>query len=224
MRFSQEMAFKAIATFLVFAIVQVSVQLGFAEANPANAAPQKLIARLSVRGNDSININGNRATTGASIVTGTLVETAADQGATIHIGQFTTVEVGANTRLRVDFDDNGNTTIRLIAGCVILRTREKSEGEIMLDTGTAGKTDRNKGGMLDVCWLNGQSIINQGAAQAAGVGAGSAAIPTAAGAGAGTGLSSGAIAAIALLSVGGVVGLIFALQGDNGGPTSPSTP
>lgn len=222
MRLSQEMAFKAIATFLVFAIVQVSVQLGFAEANPANAAPQKLIARLAVRGNDSININGNRATTGASIVTGTLIETAADQGATIHIGQFTTLEVGANTRLRIDFDDNGNTTVRLIAGCVILRTRQKSEGEILMDTGTSGKTDKNKGGMLDVCFLNGQSVVNQGAAQAAGVGAGSS-IPAAA-AGAGGGLSSGAIAAIALLGVGGAVGLIFALQGSNGSPTSGSTP
>lgn len=221
MRLSQKMAFKAIATFLVFAIVQVSVQFGLAEANPANAA-QKLIARLSVRGNDAININGNRATTGASIVTGTLVETAADQGATIHIGQFTTVEVGANTRLRIDFDDNGNTTVRLIAGCVIVRTRQKSEAEVLFDTGTSGKTDSNKGGMLDVCFLNGQSLVNQGAAQAAGVGAGSS-IPAAA-AGAGGGLSSGAIAAIALIGIGGAVGLIFALQESNGSPASGSTP
>jgi len=228
MRLRQKKAFKAITTFLVFAVAQVCVQISFAEPNPANTvlpAPQQFIARLTTRGNQPITVNGNRAATGASIVTGALIETGPDQAATVNLGAFGTLEIGANTKVRLDYDDFGNVDVRLITGCVVLRTRQKAEGRIMTDIGSTDKTDRNRGGMLDVCFIDGKAVVNQGAAAAAGVGAGPGTAAKAAGTGGG--ISTGAKVAIALVGLGGAVGAIAGASGggDGGGVNpSPSSP
>ena len=129
MRLQQSKRVKAVAAFVMFAVAQISVQLGFAEPSP-NAVlpvPQQYIARLRTSGNRPITVNNNAAATGASLVTGAMIETGADQSATIDIGDFT-LDIAPNTRLRLDYDDQGRVKVFLIAGCVIARSKGKTAG------------------------------------------------------------------------------------------------
>jgi hypothetical protein len=196
----------------------------FAEPNATKTAlpvPQQFIAKLTTKGNQPITVNGLSAATGASIVTGALIETGADQTATVNLGPLGTLEIGSNTKLRLDYDDQGNVNVRLITGCVILRAKKKAEGEITTDNGSAGKTDRKKGGVLDVCWTNGGAVVNQGAAAAAGVGAGAgAAGGAAAGTAAGVGIPLSEAVATAIFA-GAITSAAIATAAQ---PTSSNTP
>lgn len=222
MKFSQKKGVKAVAAFLVFAVAQISVQIGFAEPNATTAAvpaAQQFIARLRTRGNNPITVNNNAASTGASLVTGATIETGNDQAATIDIGDFT-LDIAPNTKLRLDFDDQGKVKVFLIAGCVIARSKGKTEAEIETsDNVVQGKTEKKKGGGIDVCFINGQATVNQNAAANAGAGAGAAA-----GAGGGGGLSTGAIVAIVAIGGGVAAGTILAATNDDETDDTQSNP
>ena len=156
MRLKQLTASRAIAILLMFAVAQISLQIGLA---------QQFIARLtSTRGNQPILVNGLSAAPGASIVTGATIETLSDQTAEINLGSFGTLELAPNTQLRIDYDQNGNTKVTLIRGCVVLRSKKNAEGEIVTEQGPAAKNDKKKNSVLDVCFINGQTTVNQNAA------------------------------------------------------------
>src|SRR5690242_6394832 len=98
----QRKGLRAIAGLVLFSLVQVGVQVSFAEPNaPANPIPipQQFIARLTTRNNQPITVNGNSATTGASIVTGATIETGADQAATVNLGPLGSLDIAPNTKL-----------------------------------------------------------------------------------------------------------------------------
>ena len=223
MRLRQRKAFKALAAFLVFTLAQVYTQFSFAQPNPANtvlSVQQQLIARLTQhRGRQGITVNGNNVGSGASIVTGAFIETSADQSATINLGPFGSVAIGPKTGLRLDYDDQGNAKVTLTQGCVIVRSRKKAVSEVVTNLGSAGKTEGENGGSyLDVCFLNGKAIVNQGAAMVAGAGAGAGT-----GAGTGGGISSATIILIGLGAAGvGVAVLAGGGGGGSGGGTNPS--
>src|SRR6266542_6294388 len=142
MTIGQRKGFKAIAVFLAIATAQIYVQTSLAEpgTNPAIPLPQQFVARLTTRGNQAILVNGASAATGASILTGATIETPADVGATINLGALGTLDVAPNTKVQLEFDQNGNVKVKLISGCVILRSKKNAEGEIDTEQGPAGKT------------------------------------------------------------------------------------
>jgi hypothetical protein len=213
MRLKQLTASRAIAILVMFAIAQVSLQIGLAQ------GPQFIARLTSTRGNQPILVNGLSAAPGASIVTGATIETLSDQTAEINLGSFGTIELAPNTQLRLDYDQNGNTKITLFRGCVVLRSKKNAEGEIVTEQGSAAKNDKEKGGVADVCFINGQTTVNQNAAANAISGVRTTAST-------GGGLSNGAIAAILLAGLGGAIAVVLATQGDdNNRPNpSPSTP
>jgi len=149
---------RAIAALLLFSIVQVSLQVGFAE--PTNATtttpvPQQFVARLTTRNNQPITVNGLSAATGASILTGATIETGADQSATVNLGPLGSLDIAPNTKLVLTYDDQGNVKALLLYGCAILTAKKKTKGEIATEQGTAGKTDPAAGGVLNVCFPQG---------------------------------------------------------------------
>src|SRR3990172_325698 len=166
---------KATAVIVAFAIAQVYVQISFAEL-PSTAtvpSPQNIIiGRLTTRNSQPITVNGNSAASGASIQTGATIQTPADISATINLGPLGSVDLAPNTTIRLDFDEQGNIKVTLISGCVIIRAKRNTEGQIDTEQGNAAKTDKKKGGILDVCFPPGASspIVGQGAAAAAGAG------------------------------------------------------
>src|SRR5215217_5647074 len=172
---------RVIAALLLFSIAQVGLQVGLAgpptepkaTTNPT-AIPQQFVARLTTRNNQPITINGLSANTGASIVTGATIETGADQSATVNLGPLGSLDIAPNTKVVLTYDDQGNVKALIMYGCAILTAKKKATGEIATEQGSAGKTDPATGGVLDVCFPQGATAptVNQGAAAAAGAGAG----------------------------------------------------
>lgn len=201
MRLRQLTASRAIAILLTFALAQVSLQIGLAQ------GPQ-FIARLSSsRGNQPILVNGLSASPGASIVTGATIETLSDQTAEINLGSFGSIELAPNTQIRLEYDQDGNTKVTLLRGCVILRSKNKAEGEIVTEQGTAAKNDKERGGVADVCFINGQTTVNQNAAANAISGIQTTAV--------GNGLSNAAILAILGGAGAAVLVAVFVAQDDD---------
>jgi len=197
----------------LFSTAQIAVQVAFAAPasptpNPV-PVPQQFIARLTTRNNQPITVNGNSAATGASIVTGATIETGADQSATVNLGSLGTLDIAPNTKLVLTYDENGNVKATIIYGCAVLAARKNTTGEVATQqNGTAAKTDRTKGGILDICFPPGAAAptVGQGAAAAAGAGAGAAAAGAAAAGGGGL-LGLGVPATVAIIAGGTVAAL-----------------
>lgn len=145
---------RAVATLLLFAVTQIGLQVGLAEPNNTTvtiAMPQQVVARLTTRNNQPITVNGLSASSGASILTGATIETGADQSATVNLGPLGSLDIAPNTKLVLNYDDQGNVKVLLIAGCAVLTAKKKTTGEIETDKGSAGKTDPAAGGVLRIC-------------------------------------------------------------------------
>jgi len=158
---------RVIAALLLFAILQLGLQVGLAEPNNATTnpvvVPQQIVARLRTNNNQPITVNGLSASTGASILTGATIETGADQSATVNLGPLGILDIGTNTKLVLTYDDQGNVKAMLIYGCAILMAKPKTNGEIATEQGTAGKTDPVAGGVLNVCFPQGAApVVNTG--------------------------------------------------------------
>src|SRR5262245_17385197 len=134
MTLKQRKAFKAIALVIAFSFAQVYIQASLAEPGGTNATvpipPQQFVATLRTRGNQPITVNGASATTGATILTGQTIETPDQVGATIDLGSLGQLDVAPNTRVQIEFDQNG-ARVTLISGCAILRTKKNKDGEIL---------------------------------------------------------------------------------------------
>src|SRR5262245_5987306 len=146
---------RAIAALLLFAMVQIGLQIGFAEPNETTnptPLPQQVVARLTTRNNQPITVNGLSATTGASILTGATIETNADTSATVNLGPLGSLDISPNTKLVLTYDDQGNVKAVIVFGCAVLTAKKKTQGEIETEQGSAGKTDRAAGGILRACF------------------------------------------------------------------------
>ncbi len=209
MSLRQLKAYKAIAVVLAFSFAQVYIQIGLAESSVP--MPQQFVARLTTRGNQPITVNGASAGSGATILTGATIETPDQVGATIDLGSLGTLDLAPNTKIMLEFDDNGHVKVRVIVGCVIFKPCKKGDDDKTTDPnrkcrkdvdaqvetpqGPAAKSDSKKnGGAVDVCFGGGgaQPLVNVGAAANAGAGAGGAAGAVAGGAAGAGGLSTAA--------------------------------
>ena len=208
---------KVIAALLLFAIVQVSLQVGLAEpSNTTNpvVVPQQIVARLTTRNNQPVTVNGLSANTGASILTGATIETGADQSATVNLGSLGSLDIAPNTKLVLTYDDQGNVKVVLVYGCAILTAKKKTTGEIATDQGTAAKNDPAAGGVLNVCFPQGAAAptVNGGVAGTA---------PAAAGGSSGGLFGLGTAATIAIFGGIGVAALTPLFFQDNPSGSNP---
>jgi len=201
----QKKALKAFAIFLSFAFSQVYVTAALPGPAPGGVPQQTLTARLTTRNNQPITVNGNAAGTGATILTGATIETPDQVGATLDLGDAGIVELEPNSKIQLDFDENGNVRVKVIRGCAATKKKanvlggKELPGEMELYTDAESlKTDkkrRNVGGCL----------LPNGQLGSLGTG----------------GLSSAAAAGIGIGAAGGVlIGVTLA----RGGTTSNSTP
>ena len=145
---------RAIAALLIFFIAQIGLQVGLAEPTVTTTATPILpqaIGRLTTSNNQPIQVNGNSAATGASIVSGATLETGADQTATVNLGPLGTVDIAPNTKFVLTFDDQGNFKALVTIGCVKVTARTNATGEIATDQGSLGKTNPATGGVLEMC-------------------------------------------------------------------------
>lgn len=208
MTLKQLTASRATAIIVMFAVAQVSLQIAFAQ------GPQFIARLTSTRGNQPILVNGLSAAPGASIVTGATIETVADQTAEININGGV-LELAPNTLVILEYDQDGNIKVTLKRGCAALRNKSNTVGEIVVEQTTVAKNEKEKGGRADVCYLNGQTTVNQGAAAKLISGVKSPA-PS------GGGLGGGAIAGILAAVGGGALIAFFAAKDESPFRTNPS--
>jgi hypothetical protein len=225
MTLKRRKAFTAVAALLLFSISQIGLQIGFAERGLVKATPvipQQIIARLATRNNQPITVNGQSAATGASLLTGTTLETAADQSASVNVGPLGSVDISPNTKVVLTFDQ-GLLNAQVIYGCVILTARKNTSGEVTTEKGSVGKTDPATGGVVEMCLPPGAAapVVGPGVATGAGAGAGSAG---AAAAGGGGLFGLGVPATIAIITAGTLAGITPLFFPDNVTYPSPAAP
>ena len=91
------------------------------------------------------------AISGATVITGALVETPSQVGANIDIPGHSRLEISAQAKLVLTFGVNG-TKVTLIRGCVQLHTRKGVTGEIVTEGGKElGTTAPARDGDLRIC-------------------------------------------------------------------------
>ena len=218
---------KAIAALLLFSISQIGLQIGLAEPRSTNSESllvvQQIVARLVTRNNQPIMVNGQSASTGASLLSGATIETGADQSATVNVGPLGSVDISPNTKLVLTFEQ-GNLKADVAFGCVILTARQNTTGEITTDKGSAGKTDPAAGGVLEMCYQQGAAAptVGPGVASGAGATSGSTAGTIAASTGGLFGL--GWPATVAIIAASTAAGLTPLFFPDDDGNPSPSAP
>jgi hypothetical protein len=187
-------ALKALTVFLAFSFAQVYVQAGLPNPAPVPGAPQRAItARLITKNNLPITVNGNNVGTGGTILTGAIIETPDQVGATIDLGDAGVVELQPNSKIQLDFDENGNVRVKVIRGCAV--TRKKTNvlpGEMEIYTDKASEKTDKKRRHMGFCILPNGELSALSAATSAGLSAGEI------GAIVGGGIAGGVILAVAL--------------------------
>lgn len=134
---------RAIAALLLLSLVQFSLQA-------AALIPQQLAGRLKTSNNQPVTINGLSANTGASILSGATIETGANQSATVDLGSLGALDITPNTKVVLTFEQ-GNVKATVITGCVTLKTRKGTAGELATEQSSIGKNDAATGGTLNNC-------------------------------------------------------------------------
>jgi hypothetical protein len=213
------------ALLVTLAVGQLYVGVSFAEPNSgpgvSGAVPPAIMGVLTTTSNKPITINGASATSGATIPSGATIETPSGVGATIRLGRLGSLCIAPNTKLSLEFDEQGNLVkVTLTEGCVILRTQKNVSGTINGAQGVLAQISASTGGSADVCSRPGAApAINQGAAVDAGAGA--SAIDCGA-AGAAAAPPAGIPPAVAAAFIGGgAAGLYLLFRGSNPSPSFP---
>ena len=217
------------ALLLVFSVTQVYVGVTFAGPTPERVATNATAAGaggvpqqtgiLKTNGNKPININGASAITGATVLSGTSIETPDGVGATINLSSLGWIDISPNTKFSLTFEQ-GSIKIMLIEGCVVLHSKKGTTGEIDTAQGVVGKTDPARDGTLRVCFPKGAAapIANAGGASGAGGAGGAGGAAGAGGAGGGGLFTLTTLAGVAI--IGGSVAAA-AITSDRGGNPSP---
>jgi hypothetical protein len=212
----------ATAVFVILAVAQLYVAVGFASPGTGSKAATsavQIMGVLTTRDNKAISVNGASAVSGASIPSGAQIVTPDGVGATLRLGALGSLCIAPGSQVTVEFSA-GSIKVTVTAGCVILSTNKGTTGTVVTPQGGAGQTSPATNGSIDVCSRPGAPMaVNQGAAADAGAGAsaldcgaaGAAAAPPA-------GIPVGATAAM----IGGGAGALYLLF--RGGNPSPSGP
>jgi hypothetical protein len=201
MSFKHKRSITAITLLTLLAVMQAYAGSGPAARNSSvtdsSSAPQQISGILTTQGNKPIMVNGVSATTGATILSGATIETPDQVTATINIPGHGSLEIAANTKVTLEFDQNGNMKIFVTQGCLIVHTMKGSSAEVTNAQGVVGKTDSSKDDVLNVC--PGHKTPGTGAV-----------------------LSTGAKVAIGAAVAGGVgAALAFGMRGTNPSPGTP---
>ena len=212
------------ALLVTLAVGQLYIGVTLAEptkgAGSFDAVPAAIMGVLSTTSNKAITVNGASAVSGATIPSGATIETPSGVGATIRLGRLGSLCIAPNTKLTLEFDQQGNIVkVNVIEGCVILRSPKNVSGIVNGAQGVLGQIGGSTGGSVDVCSRPGAApSINQGAAVDAGAGASATDCGAAGAAVAPTGIPPAVAAAFI---GGGAAGLYLLFRGSNPSSSAP---
>jgi len=148
----------AAASVLVFAITTVNVGISAPSGSLLPEPPPPPVkAILRTVDNRPITVNGANAISGATVLTGSMIETPDQVSAVISLGSAGDLEIEPNTVLKLEYDENGNMKVTLVRGCVTARTKKNIVAEISTEQGVAATTEPKKKKNVTVCYPPGSS-------------------------------------------------------------------
>jgi hypothetical protein len=169
MKIRRRKGFSAIAVFVAFALVQISLQLGFAAPKSSTFAalpPQGILAKVITKDGSPIFINGVSSPSGSSIATNTTIDTAG-VAATVDLGPLGTIDLHPGAKIKIEFDcppeklDNPDpedckvkTTV--LAGCITINHKKGSQHDVVLENQqkvaeSDDEAEKNAGGVINYC-------------------------------------------------------------------------
>ena len=197
---------KSLASFLTVAVLSVYSMMVLA--TPGHAAP--LSGELSASG--AVTINGQKAASGTTIFSDSLIVTANDANAMVNLGNIGRVEVLPGTTLKLSFSANGLNgqldagQVRVSSAAGVAANISTNEGTVKANEGGANVfTVDMSSGKLNATALVGAVTTNAGTLKAkadddnGGYGK----------------LSGGALAALVLAAGGAIAAIIIAGRSDN---------
>ena len=135
------------ALFLVFCISQVYVGASFAVPDAGTAVtetpaapPQDAAGVLTTAGNKPIAVNDAASITGATILSGSTLETPEGITASVSLGSRGYLEIEQVTKLTLTFQPK-YIKVLLFKGCVTLHAKKGTTGEIETSKDRVSKTD-----------------------------------------------------------------------------------
>lgn len=184
---------RLLSILLVFCVtpLYVNAELIGAKANSSLALAQDGAGRLRTTGNRQIDVNGNPAPAGTTIMPGASLSTPEGVGATVDLPGIGRVSMSPNSRLSISYTGN-SVDVTMTSGCAAVDlTNGNATGSITAPKGEATRTSATQR-HVDVCYTDGAAapVVNSGAVAGA---AGAAAGGGAAGAAATTGAVSGGL-------------------------------
>jgi hypothetical protein len=170
MSIRRQKGFGAIAVFLAFALVQISLQLSLAAPTASTFAalpPQGIIAKVTTRTGDPIFINGVSSPSGSSVATLATIETT-DTGARVDLGTLGTIDLPPRSKIKIEFEcppekqndpdpDECKVKITVFAGCVIATykrgVRHQVDTEQQQNVIESDKEkEKKEGGVINYCY------------------------------------------------------------------------
>lgn len=161
--------FSALAIMLTFALVQISLQLGFAAPRSSTFAalpPQGILAKVTTKDGSPILINGVSSPSGSSIATNTTIDSTG-VASTVDLGPLGTIDLHPGAKIVIEFEcppdqvDNPNpenckvkTTV--LAGCIIVNHKKGSKHDVVLENqqkiaGDDDDDEKKGGGAFTYC-------------------------------------------------------------------------
>ena len=165
---------RLVSILLVFCItpLYVNAELLSPKAN-AEFASAQTGGRLSTTGNKQIDVNGNPAPAGTTILPGASLTTPEGVGATVDLPGLGRMTMSPNSKVNINFTGN-SLDVTVVSGCASLDLTDKSaNGSITNPKGDVTRTSANKR-HLEICDKDGAAMpvaATGGAVGAATVGA-----------------------------------------------------
>src|SRR4051812_15748600 len=128
---------KFTALFLAFSLLQLYTLMALA------AVPPQTLGRLTTRGNQPVQVNGNSVTSGATVPSGATIATGDGVGATINLGPLGVIELAPNTQVSITYS-NGQIKVMVTQGCLIVRNKQGTYAEIDTAQGKVASNDPNQ--------------------------------------------------------------------------------
>lgn len=127
-------------------------------ANALSMPGQPLMAALTVAANRSILVNDAKTINGATILSGSTIETPDQVWAMVNTPSLGILNLAPNTKLTTAFDQDRHVKFRLERGCAAFQAVKEAAAEIETPRGLAAMTDNRNGGRLNVCFPENRSM------------------------------------------------------------------
>ncbi len=161
--------FRALAVILAFALVQISLQLGFAAPRTSTFAalpPQGFLAKVTTKDGSPIFINGVSSPSGSSIATNTTIDSTG-VASTVDLGPLGTIDLHPGAKIVIEFEcppekvdnpdpENCKVKTTVLSGCITINHKKGSQHDVVLENQqkvaeSDDDDEKGAGGVINYC-------------------------------------------------------------------------